>query len=223
MNKLTGLLLLFVVCTFSLEDIDGGWNCHHTYDFPTPEGAGLGGCVDEVPSGLGGTIDQYLIHSFAARLGFMVVGGGGHARTCFDVLRVCHEFEPRVCAVGFVLDNGSPLDISIPLYRAVSGVQHIDPYCRGANARLALTASVIGNIKNMYIQWVSHFSLLLNETDENGGNSRTFNAKDQTHFEQLCKSWNGWPGNSTVAQHDASGSSGVSEECLSTNYPSTIE
>ena len=200
MNKLFIFgLFYFIIAVFSLEDIDGGWNCHHTYDFPTPEGAGLGGCVDEIPSGLGGVVDQYLIHSFALHLNFMVVGGGGHTRTCFDVLRICHDLEPHLCAIGFVLDNGSPLDISIPLYKAVSGVKEVDAYCRGANARLALSATIVGNIKQAYFEWVSHFSLLLNETKINGGNYNPIDTPDKTSVKQLCQSWNGWKGAATVA------------------------
>lgn len=149
------LVLVWMTCSVYLQ-FDDRWFCHHTYHSLTPASAGYGGCVDEVPSGQGGTEDQRLIYEFAKQLNFMAIGGGGHTYNCFDVKCLCMSTSFEKCTLAVVLDNGYPGDVSVPVYQDLTGLTNVGSHCEQAAADLQITSSrTVGNIKKQYEQWVS--------------------------------------------------------------------
>lgn len=184
------------------------WFCHHTYHATSPPLAGYGGCVDEIPSGLGGVDDQRFIYEFAKQLGFMTMGGGGHTHTCFDILCLCSSSLQR-CVKAIVLDNGYPGDVSVPVYAELTGIplEQIGPYCEGANAPLPIDSiKVMGNVRSEYESWVRFskpitLQSIINNSNglvcENGRDQSTITTSIQTICHQIYSTGVWLPGSST--------------------------
>ena len=140
-------------CTAALANAtpEGGstQTCHHTYNKETPGAAGLGGC-DYAKSSEGGPKDQELVWAFAKKKGFFVKGGGN----CFDIVRLSFN-GTSVDLV--VLDNGTPNDISIPAYHALTGVK-AGPNCEDAVCPInGVKSEIVGNCKAEFAQFAKSY------------------------------------------------------------------
>ena len=137
------------IAALGQNQLGGGTTCHHTYNKETPGSAGFGGC-DYAKSSQGGPKDQELVWAFARKKGFMVKGGGN----CFDIVRL--TFNGKSVDL-VVLDNGTPNDISIPAYHALTGVE-AGPNCEDAVCPIGnVQSQIVGNCKAEFAEFAKSY------------------------------------------------------------------